>query len=188
MIEQRTEVKEDITEVSTDITEVPIDDNRGDDSSAVVDTHTRTGEVEQGSEDSNTPTEVRKGRRLTGKEQKYINAIAQGSTRRSAVRQAYDVKDDVSVKTLDNMAQRIEKRPEVLAVLQANELVAQEVVADVMNYSRELGKSGSKEGGQYARVALDGANSLLDRIHGKAKQSIDVQSTSVNINIDLTAI
>ena len=107
-------------------------------------------------------------------------------TRRDEERNSYDVKSGVSVKTLDNMASRIEKRPQVLAVLQAHEIEAQETVTDVMQYSRDIGRNGGKEGGQYARVALDGANSLLDRIHGKAMQSVQVQSTSVNINIDLT--
>lgn len=125
-------------------------------------------------------------RRLTAKEKRYVEAIAEGKTRRDAVRGAYDVKPDGSVKTLDKMADLIEKRPAVMALLQRHEEEAQQSVIDVMRYAREYGSTRDRDGAQYARVALDGANSLLDRIHGKAKQSIDVQSTTVNINIDLS--
>lgn len=125
-------------------------------------------------------------KKLTAKELGYISSIAQGRTRRQAVKDNYDVKQGVKPRTLDNMASAIEKRPMVLALLNEHEREAQESVLDVMRYSKEHGRSGTKDGAQYARVALDGANSLLDRVHGKAKQQIEVQSTTLAISIDLT--
>lgn len=129
---------------------------------------------------------VKQHRRVTAKEKGYVAAIAEGKTKRDAVRTAYNVNPLASVKTLDKMAANIEKRPVVLALLNKHEEEAQESVLDVMRYSRDWGKSGTKDGAQYARVALDGANSLLDRVHGKAKQSVEVTSTAVNLNIDLS--
>ena len=125
-------------------------------------------------------------RRVTAKEKAYVAAIAEGKTRRDAVKGAYDVKPNGSVKTLDKMADLIEKRPAVMALLQKHEEEAQEVVVDVMRYAKEYGSTRDRDGAQYARVALDGANSLLDRIHGKAMQQIQMNSTSVNINVDLS--
>lgn len=127
-----------------------------------------------------------KQRRLTAKEKAYVAGIAEGKTRRQAIKDAYDVKPDGSVKTLDKMADLIEKRPAVMALLQKHEEEAQETVVDVMRYAREYGSTRDRDGAQYARVALDGANSLLDRIHGKAMQQIQMNSTSVNINVDLS--
>ena len=166
MIEQRTDEEQIETEVVEHISD--------------------QSQINGGAIENSNNTSVTANRRLTGKEKEYIRGIASGKTRRQAVRDSYDVKSGVSLKTLDNMASRIEKRPQVLAVLQQHETEAQQTVTDVMQYSRDIGRNGTKEGGQYARVALDGANSILDRLHGKAMQSVQVQSTSVNINIDLT--
>lgn len=133
-------------------------------------------------------TEVdKKKRRLSGKELGYLRSIAQGKTRRQAVLENYDVKDDIKSHTLDNMASAIEKRPQVLEALEAYQVQAQQTVIDVVEYSKAFGATGSKEGAQYARVAVDGANSLIDRIHGKARQQIDVQSTTLAINVNLQA-
>lgn len=133
-----------------------------------------------------TTTPTTKKRRLSGKELGYITAIASGMTRRDAVRASYDVKDGISRHTLDNMASAIEKRPEVLNVLLKHEQEAQETVADVMRYSRTLGATGSKEGAQYARVAVDSGNSILDRIHGKATTVVEQHTTGVTLTIDLS--
>ena len=131
--------------------------------------------------------EEKKGLRpLTYKEIGYIRDRVGGKTQRQAVLDNYNIKPGASTNTLDNMAAKIEKRPSVLAVLEKNQEEAQQTVLDVMRYSREIGKGGGKDGASYARVAVDGANSLLDRVHGKAKQQLEIQSTSLAISIDLT--
>lgn len=130
---------------------------------------------------------IKQRTRLTAREKGYIRSIAEGKTRRQAIRDNYNVKPDGSVKTLDKMADLIEKRPLVLEVLQRNEREAQETITDVMQYSRRYGATRDRDGAQYARVAIDGANSILDRLHGKARQQVDVQATSLSINIDLSS-
>lgn len=143
---------------------------------------------EQTADTSLQATTTPKKRRLTSKEIGYVTAIASGMTRRDAVKASYDVKDDISRHTLDNMASAIEKRPEVLNILLKHEQEAQETVADVMRYSRELGATGSKEGAQYARVAVDSGNSILDRLHGKATTVVEAHSTAVSFTIDLSGM
>lgn len=127
-------------------------------------------------------------RPLTGKERAYVQYRVENptSTKAGAVRAVYDVSEDTKKKTLENMATVIEKRPAVLAVLNKHAIEAEETLADVMKYSRIHGSSGSKEGASYAQVAERTANSILDRLHGKAMQQIQMNSTSVNINVDLS--
>lgn len=124
---------------------------------------------------------------LTPKEAGYIKSIAQGSTRRDAIRANYNVKPDISPHTLDNMASAIEKRPQVARVLARYSEQAEQAVIEVLEYSKRYGATGTKEGAQYARVALDGANSIIDRVHGKATQRIEQQSAVVTVAIDLSA-
>lgn len=127
-------------------------------------------------------------RPLTGKERAYVQYRIEHptSTKSEAIRAVYNVSETTKEKTLRNMASTIEKRPAVLAILNKHAIEAEETLADVMRYSRIQGKTGTKEGASYAQVAERTANSILDRLHGKAMQQIQVQSTSVNINVDLT--
>lgn len=110
-----------------------------------------------------------------------------GHTKRDAVKIAYDVSPDASIASVDQMAQKVEKREPVLHILKQAEQEAQEALIDVMRYSSKLGSSGTRDGASYANVAVTASNSVLDRIHGKAKQSIDMQVNSVTIDIDLTS-
>jgi len=55
-----------------------------------------------------------------------------------------------------------------------------------MRASTDYAMTGTKEGAMYATVAERTANSILDRLHGKATQNVNLQSTSVNINVDLS--
>lgn len=124
--------------------------------------------------------------RLSNKQIEYLKHRTAGSTKRDAVKRAYNVSPTASNKSLDNMASAIEKSPLVLEVLESMNEQAQDSIRTVLEHSTEFSKSGDKTGALYATVALQASNSVLDRIHGKAKQSIDIQSTSVNLNIDLT--
>lgn len=151
-------------------------DNISDDSQ-ITEVVTENGEMQEAPERAMTPKETAYV--------KYLNDHPT-ATKREAIRAVYDVKDGVAVKTLDNMARNIEKRKPVLAILEKQSDRAQELLTVLMEDTASLSKSGTKEGAQYAGVAEKVMNSLLDRVHGKAKQSIDVQSTSVNVNVDLT--
>lgn len=127
-------------------------------------------------------------RQLTGKEREYVRHRIEHPTapKSASVKAVYDVSPTIKDETLRKMAQKIEHRAPVLAVLTKQAERAEELLTTLMEDTAVLSKSGTKEGAQYAGVAERVINSVLDRIHGKAKQSIDVQSTSVNLNIDLT--
>lgn len=125
-------------------------------------------------------------RPLTGKEYKYVKARMEGMTKKDAVKAAYDVKPDIKHHTLEEMARKIEQRAPVLAILEKQSERAQELLGALMEDTASLSKTGTKEGAMYAGVAERVINSLLDRVHGKAKQSIDVTSRAVNINVDLS--
>lgn len=74
-------------------------------------------------------------------------------------------------------------KPNIQNYLAKYDNTAQETIVDIMNNSREL-----KEEPQHANIALRAADSILDRVHGKATQKIEQHSTSVNLNLDLTQV
>jgi hypothetical protein len=127
-------------------------------------------------------------RPLTYKEREYIKQRISGKTQPQAVQAVYDVRTGVAERTLKNMAQRIEHRPAVLAVLTEHATRAEEMLVKLAEDTSRFASSGTKEGAMYASTAERTLNSMLDRVHGKAKQSIDVQSSSVSISIDMSGV
>lgn len=93
---------------------------------------------------------------------------------------------DISFKTASTRLSEIRKKPEVMAILHEYEEKAQRGLVEVADYSTKLGKMGGKDGAAYASVALTAHDKILDRVHGRAKQSLDVTTRSVTINMDLT--
>lgn len=124
--------------------------------------------------------------RLTKKQQKFVKNIAAGMTKRAAVIDAYDTKT-TNYGTVTQLANTVARSPRVMAVLEAMNIEAQESLKDVLRASTEFAKEGTRDGASYAGVAVTAANTILDRLHGKARQQIDVQQTAVQINIDLSA-
>jgi hypothetical protein len=99
----------------------------------------------------------------------------------------YNVKKEGS--TARTVAAQTLAKPSVQMALAQYAQKAEDTLIEVMAYSKEYGRTKSQQKGQgsaYAAVAARIADSVLDRVHGKAKQSIDVTSTSVNLNIDLS--
>lgn len=138
------------------------------------------------------PTDVqpKRVRKATRKEQAFVQAIVGDHklTQRDAYRQAYNA-ERMTDASVDVEASKTLRKPQVQLELAKYSGKAENVLLEVMNYSNEYGreKSGSKEqGAAYAAIAARVADSMLDRIHGKATQRIEAQSTSVVLNIDLT--
>lgn len=125
-------------------------------------------------------------RPLTRKQQAFVKHLIENpkDSATQAVKNTYNVSTQRSAEVIasENLS-----KPEIQIALYESSELAQETVIDVMNYSRKLGKSGTKEGASYASVALSGARDILDRVHGKARQQVEVQSTSVSININLAS-
>lgn len=100
----------------------------------------------------------------------------------------------IAVGTIDKPLERpsniknlIIKRPDVMAVLARHSEKAQENLVEIAEYSKNLGKTGDKAGAAYAAVAVSANDKILDRIHGKARQQVDITTKAVTLNIDLTA-
>jgi len=149
----------------------PVEQNRGDGEKTVL------------------PGETKQHRKLTGKEQAYLQYRIEHplATKPEAIKAVYDVKPETTNKTMRNMASIIEKRPAVLSILTAHAERSEQLLTELMEDTVRFSKSGTKEGAQYAGVAERTINSVLDRVHGKAKQTLDVTSKSVNISVDLAS-
>lgn len=65
-------------------------------------------------------------------------------------------------------------KPHVQAYLADHDQEAQQTIVEMMQQREDK------------RLAFDAARDLEDRIHGKAKQQVEVNSTSVSMTIDLT--
>ncbi len=81
---------------------------------------------------------------------------------------------------LENM-----RNPEIASILNDHLEEAERGVLEIAEYSKDMGKTFSKEGASYAAVALAAYRDVQDRIKGKPKQQMEVRSTSVNLNLSL---
>lgn len=102
----------------------------------------------------------------------YINAYDHNGTR----------------KTASEEASRTAKSPQVLNELIKHSSIAENTLITVMQASKDYALEGGRDGASYASVAVQSANSILDRVHGKATLRIEQQSTAVVIQIDLTGV
>lgn len=102
----------------------------------------------------------------------------------AAAKATYNVTTDLSARQQahDNLT-----KPNVVLELAKYSSKAESVILEVMDYSKELGKTGNTAGAAYASVASANARDILDRVHGKATQRVEQHITSVTIGIDLTA-
>ncbi len=130
-------------------------------------------------------SKLHSGDGLTHKQKAFADEIIT-NPKQSNTEAALKTLDVNSLNAAAVSAHTMMKNPKVQAYLQKHSQRAEDVMLEVMEYSRIYGKTGGKEGAAYAAVAVTVAKDVFDRIHGKATQKIETQSTSVNVNIDLT--
>lgn len=125
---------------------------------------------------------------LTRKQKLFVKHIVDNpkASATAAAKAVYNIKDHAGSTARTIAAENLAK-PSILAELAKYDNTAQSVIIEVMEYSKELGRSGTAAGAAYAANARQSADSLLDRIHGKATQRTEVTSRAVTLNIDLTA-
>jgi phage terminase small subunit len=124
---------------------------------------------------------------LTHKQKIFVNNIVdKGMTKTDAYINAYD--HNGTRKTAYEEASRTARTPQVLIELAKHSSVAENTLITVMQASKDYALEGGRDGASYASVAVQTANSILDRVHGKATQRIEQQSTAVVIQIDLTGV
>lgn len=126
------------------------------------------------------PTGAKKetSKRLTRKQKKFADYLLKNpkSTPKEAAVEAYNQTTD---HTYEVIASENMSKPEILSYLNEHDLEAQNTVISVMMNARK-----KKKHPQFQKLALDSANTILDRVHGKATQRLEANSTVVNLNIE----
>lgn len=79
-------------------------------------------------------------------------------------------------------------KPNIVLELAKHSSKAELVILEVLEQSRKKMYEDERNGDKWAVNARQTADSLLDRVHGKAKQTVDVTTKAVVINIDLTGV
>lgn len=118
---------------------------------------------------------------LTRKQKVFVGELVANPTMSgtAAAMVAYDAKNK---NVAHNIASENLRKPAVLAHLNSKAERAENAVTTIMDYSLKNGRKSAA----YAGIGLSAANSLLDRVHGKATQRIESTSTTVAISIDLS--
>lgn len=101
----------------------------------------------------------------------YLNSEKKIS-KTKAVQAAYpNVRDRI---TAGVMAHENFNKPNVQAYLADHDEESQQTIIEMQKQREDK------------RLAFDAARDIQDRIHGKSKQSVEVNSTSINLSIDLS--
>lgn len=144
------------------------------------------------SETAWTPQEpklVKPLRPLTTKQrlfvQELINNPKQSAT--EAVKKVYKVKDSES-STARTMASENLAKPNIKLELAKYQNNAELAIIEVLEQSKKKMYEDSKEAVQWAVNTRQTADSILDRVLGKATQRVESTSTAVTLNIDLTGV
>jgi phage terminase small subunit len=110
---------------------------------------------------------------------KYVESKGNAT---EAAMQAYDVKDRVVAAQVGHENLR---KPEILAVLANHDIDAQNVFADALRAERKVYRKNKKTGKEEVvraepmhEIRLRAAESILDRLHGKAAQRTESVSAS----------
>lgn len=88
--------------------------------------------------------------------------------------------------TAESIASENLRKPEIMLELAKHSNTAENVILEVMTRSKEMMNTDSARAVDWATNARQTADSLLDRVHGKATQRTEVNVQSTNITIDLT--
>jgi hypothetical protein len=78
-------------------------------------------------------------------------------------------------------------KPAVMLELAKHSKTAEQALTEVLSLSSQRMTEDKPRAVDWAVNTRQTADSILDRIHGKAKQSVDVTSTAVTLNIDLSS-
>lgn len=119
--------------------------------------------------------------KLTGKQKAFADAIL-ANPKRPAYVAAGEAYETVDTDTQMSIASENLRKPQIMAYLSDRAQEAEIVLFDTMQRSNELIETAPG----YATAAIAAANSVLDRVHGKATQRIESTSTRLTISIDLT--
>lgn len=123
---------------------------------------------------------------LTMKQKRFVQEII-NNPKQSATEAASKTYQVSSRQTAGQIAHENMKKPEVVAELAKYSNTAESVIVEVMNRSQQMMNTDTARAVDWATNARQTADSLLDRVHGKATQQVQVQSQHVVLTLDLTA-
>jgi phage terminase small subunit len=126
-------------------------------------------------------------RPLTSKQKVFTTAMIKNPklSATAAAKLAYNVSSENSA---SQIATENLRKPSILAELHKHSANSELSLIRVMQYSTEYGDNGTRDGASHASNAIQAANSILDRLHGKATTRVEQTSTVVTLNIDLTGV
>lgn len=123
-------------------------------------------------------------RPLTNKQKAFVKHLLENpkASATQAALVAYGKPDkDINSDTARSIASENLAKPYIMAALNDAVEEAEATILSVMRTSTSL-----RENPQHARVAETAANSVLDRVHGKATTNVQVTQAVVTINMDLS--
>lgn len=115
--------------------------------------------------------------------QELVNNPKQSATQ--AVLKTYNIKNPVTAATVGTENLR---KPNIMLELEKYSKNAELVLIRTMNRSEQMMMSDAGRAVDWANTARQTADSILDRLHGKATQRLESQSTTVTLNVDLTGL
>lgn len=118
--------------------------------------------------------------RLTRKQAAFVGELV-ANPKMSATQAALKTYNVTSSRSAEVVASENMRKPEIMKVLRDAAVDAENAVKTVMDSSLGL-----RSNPAHAGIALSAANSLLDRVHGKATQRTETVSTTLSISIDLS--
>lgn len=151
--------------------------------------------VASGGDSSNTPTRVNKNKRtqapkrLTRKQQAFVDYLINNpkASGTRAVLETYGSDDkQISYSTAKSIANENLNKPYIMRTLSEHSQKAQQVLTEQLELANQRSKEDKPRAVDWSVQARQVADSILDRVHGKAKQQVDIQSVGVQLNIDLT--
>jgi hypothetical protein len=128
----------------------------------------------------NTTPVVKNNRPLTRKQAAFINYLVE-HPKESATEAAMQTYNVEKRRTAEAIANENLRKPSIVSELSKyNNLVENTLINTINDWGQENNT-------RKREIAVDTAKYIHDKIHGKAKQSVDISSTSVNVNINLGA-
>lgn len=124
--------------------------------------------------------------KLTRKQRAFADSLLANpkDTGAKAVLNSYDVTSKEVAKVIAH--QNLQK-PNIQAYLELHANKALQDNLEIAEYAKQYGKEGGKEGASYSSVASSINKDILDRTYGRARQQVEMTSTSLNLTIDLTS-
>ena len=120
--------------------------------------------------------------KLTRKQKAFADELI-NNPKQSATQAIEKTYNTTSKGTASSVATENLRKPAIMAYLATHDIDAQNIIVEVMNNSSLL-----KDEPAHARLALDSAREVLNRVHGLPTARIEAHSTVVTLNLDLSNI